>query len=222
MIVTIVIMTVVLSCWTLRGLLTACGAHQYSMLGTMRCPGNLFKLVKTSLSERKISYRIDILSLVHEYNVGFPQGSNSEPFFWNLVPNSLFELDLDQFVKLIAYSDDFALLIEAPNVYMCGRRAERALERIEEWAESHKLTFSPEKTVSVCFRKVCRLVRKRNSSTPPRMHFLGVSIKMVQSAKYLGVMIDSKLNGMAHVAYLKESVQIMSDQSVRSVEGAGI
>lgn len=144
------------------------------------------------------------MSLVNEYNVGCQQASNSEPFFWNLDPNSLFDLDLGHFVKLIAYSDDFALLIEAPNAYMCVRRVERALARIEEWAESHKLTFSPEKTASVYFRKVCRLGGKRNSSTPPRMHFLGVSIKMVQSAKYLGVMVDAKLNGMAlaHVAYV--------------------
>lgn len=61
-------------------------------LGRMRCPGNLFKLVKSFLSEWKVLYRTDITTLVHEYNVGCPQGSNYEPFFWNLVANSPLEL----------------------------------------------------------------------------------------------------------------------------------
>lgn len=58
-------------------------------------------------------------------------------------------------------------LIKAPIAYVCGRRAERALARIAEWAEFQKLTFFPEKTVAVYFRKVRSLSRKRILSTPP-------------------------------------------------------
>lgn len=75
-------------------------------------------MVKSFLSERKVLYLRDISTLVHEYKVGCPQGSNSGPFFWNLVANLLLELDLGRFVKLIAYTDDFALLIEATHAYV--------------------------------------------------------------------------------------------------------
>lgn len=53
----------------------------FAALGKMRCPRNLFKLVKSFLSERKVSYRTKVLSLLREYNVGCPQVSNSGPFF---------------------------------------------------------------------------------------------------------------------------------------------
>lgn len=51
-----------------------------------------------------------------------------------------------------------------------------------------------------------RFGRRRNPSTDPRMHFLGVHFKTVSSARYLGVMVDAKLNGMTHVVYIRESM----------------
>lgn len=53
----------------------------FDALGRMRCPRNLFNLVKSFLSERKVKYRTEILFLIHEYNVSCPQASNSSPFF---------------------------------------------------------------------------------------------------------------------------------------------
>lgn len=111
---------------------------------------------------------------------------------------------MGQFVKPIAYSADFSLLIEAPNSSTCDRRAERALVKIAEWDASQKLTFSPEKTAAVYFRKARRLGIKRKLSTPPHMHFIGVSIKAVQFAWHLSIVVNAKLNGMAHVAYVEE------------------
>lgn len=166
----------------------------------MGCLRNLFKLVKNSLSEWKVLYHSEVSTMVHEYNVGCPQGSNFGPFFRNLVANSLLELDLRRLIKLIVYADHFILLIEAPNAYQYGRKAEQALARIARWAESHRLTFFAEKTTSICFRNIRQMDQMRNPSTPPRTRFLGSYVKPVQSSKYLGVVVDEKLNGMAHVA----------------------
>lgn len=40
----------------------------------------------------------------------------------------------------------------------------------------------------------------------PCINFLAISIQTAQSARYLGVIVDTKLNGMTHVAYIKESI----------------
>lgn len=80
------------------------------------------------------------------------------------------------------------------------------LKFICECAEVHKISFSAEKIVAAYFRKTRRFGRRRNPSTDPRMHFLGVPVKTVSSARYLGVMVNAKLNSMTHVVYIRESV----------------
>lgn len=40
----------------------------------------------------------------------------------------------------------------------------------------------------------------------PCIHFLAISIQTAQSARYLGVIVGTNLNGMTHVAYIKESI----------------
>lgn len=174
----------------------------------MRCPRNWYRLVRDYLSNRTVVYRTATMNLERHYDRGAPQDSNSGPFLSNLIANSLLELDLWEFVKIIAYADDFTLLIEAPIAYQCRRKASAALERIATWAELQKLTFSAEKTVMVYFRKKCRLGSYRwNPSTAPRILFLGRAIKALLASRYLGVMVDDKLNVMTHCAYIKQSLE---------------
>lgn len=90
-------------------------------LSNLRCPKNFFHLLRSFLSERKVVYRTEISSLEWECNVGCPQVSNSGPFFWSVIANTLLDLDLGECVKIIAYANDFGLLIEAPNAYQYSR-----------------------------------------------------------------------------------------------------
>lgn len=145
----------------------------YSQLGNMGCPRNMYRLVRSFLSERSVLYRTAFSPLERQYDKGWLQGYNSGPFFWNMVANSLLELDLGECVRIIAYADDLAITVEAPNAFICGRMANVTLEKIERWAELQKLTFSAEKSVSVYFRKMRRMGRKRNPMSDPLMIFLG-------------------------------------------------
>lgn len=47
---------------------------------------------------------------------------------------------------------------------------------------------------------------KRNSKMALCVSFVGKSIKAQKSARYLGIMVDDKLNGMAHCVYVKQSL----------------
>lgn len=97
-----------------------------------------------------------------------------------------FELDLGEFVRVIAYEYDFGLLIEALNTYQCSHRANIALARIAERSEQHKLTFSAEKTIAIYFRNLRRLGRRRNPSTTPRKPFIGVPVEREVSWRHDG------------------------------------
>lgn len=55
--------------------------------------------------------------------------------------NSLLEFDLGEFVQIIAYADDFAVFIKAPNAYICSRRKNIALEMISKWTQLYELAF---------------------------------------------------------------------------------
>lgn len=48
--------------------------------------------------------------------------------------------------------------------------------------------------------------RTRNPLTKPLMHFLGNSVKCEQNACYFSVAADAKLNGLAHLEYIKQSI----------------
>lgn len=63
-------------------------------------------------------------------------------------------------MKLIVNAEDFALLIEAPNAYQCGKIAEQELARIARLSESHSLTFFVLKITSIYFRKLRCTSRK--------------------------------------------------------------
>lgn len=78
--------------------------------------------------------------------------------------------------------------------------------RVAKWTELQKLTINAEKTISIYFREMWKMWRKGNPKTNPGMTYLGKSFKMASPVKYLGVMIDRKLNVMAHCANLKESL----------------
>lgn len=81
----------------------------YAQLRRMGCLKNIYRLVISFLSNRSVLCRAAVMFLERQYDKGCPQGLNSGPFFWNQVVNSLPQLDLEEYVKVIAYADDFGI-----------------------------------------------------------------------------------------------------------------
>ncbi|GBN34567.1 hypothetical protein AVEN_59594-1 [Araneus ventricosus] len=77
------------------------------------CPRNLFSIISSFLSDRWISFSYGNSSLLHGYNVGCPQGSNSGPLLWLLVVDEALNISFDQSTKALAYADDIYLFVEA-------------------------------------------------------------------------------------------------------------
>lgn len=127
----------------------------------MQCPKKLFHLVSVYFLRGRLC-KTEITFLEQGYNGDCPQGS----FFWNLIANTLLELDLGEFVKIIVYADDFGLRVFlAPNAYQCSRRKNVALEKNAQWAVEQRLDYSGYKVFAVYFRKPRRLGRRRGHST---------------------------------------------------------
>ena len=69
----------------------------------------------------------------------------------------------------------------------------QALHTVEIWCGRNSLTVNPSKTESILF------TRKRNVQTSVALRLFGTNIKRVNTVKYLGVVLDSKLNFNYHI-----------------------
>lgn len=93
-------------------------------------------------------------------------------------------------------SDIIEHLVEAPNAYLCGKRAQIALAKT---AVTETRFLSGEYNCDL-FPKNMQNELEEESIHYFSIRFLGNSIKTEKSPCYLGVIVDAKLNGMAHVA----------------------
>lgn len=139
------------------------------------------KLLSSYLHNRSQYTEIEGLkSTKLNLNFGVPQGSVLGPLLFLIYIN-----DLPQSVKFetILFADDTNFL----SVNMDNDMINAEMKKAEEWFSANALTIHPEKTSLLNF-KVEKL----------KLLVCGIEIPEVQSAKYVGILIDNKLNFKSH------------------------
>ena len=79
-------------------------------LKELKCPRNLFNLSRSYFSHRTASLRGNTLNIEKHVTMGCPQVSCSGPGFWNILYNSLLNLDFSHRTRIIAFADDLLVL----------------------------------------------------------------------------------------------------------------
>jgi hypothetical protein len=166
-----------------------------SELNRKKCPRNLFNLAKSYFTERKAKIWVLNTEVLREINIGCPQGSACGPMFWNISYNDLLEKDLPVNTDIISFADDTIIQIWAKTIADLESKANSTLEEIVRWAKDNKLKFNETKTV-------CVLYTRNLKFSQPRIFLNGHQLKISQSFKYLGIIIDSKLSWRSHVNYI--------------------
>ncbi|XP_050563196.1 uncharacterized protein LOC118276113 isoform X1 [Spodoptera frugiperda] len=158
-----------------------------------KCPKNLYAMVNSYLSERRVKVNFAGASSEKGTNKGCVQGSVGGPTFWNLILDSLLHRLTGEGVYCQAFADDVVLLFSNHRVSALEQSVNSALEIVAAWGVSNKLRFGASKTNAM-------LLTKRLVFEPPELFMTGTRINLVDEVKLLGLTIDRKLTFRSHIS----------------------
>jgi len=111
--------------------------------------------------------------------------------------DEIFRLDLPERVKLVGFADDVAVVTVAKHVYEIEATTNEAIARIKRWLSSMNLELADHKTEAL-------LITGRKKVETMTIQVGREQIKSGSKLKYLGVMLDNRLNFKSHVDYCSE------------------
>jgi len=132
-------------------------------------------------------------------SVGLPQGSVLGPMLYLLYVNDIAKIINNDNCKLRLFADD-------TNIFVCGRNKQEIETKIQNsllvlyhWFLDNELSLNIEKT---CFTVFSNYIKADNIS----LKLNNLKIPHVKSTKYLGVILDEKLNFKEHCLYIRNKL----------------
>ena len=93
----------------------------------------------------------------------------------------------------ILFADDTTVLIEGNNLDVIITSLNSELDRIKTWLKSNKLSLNVTKTHYMVFHHA-------------RLFINNSIVTQVSCSKFLGIILDNKLNWTSHIAYIKYKI----------------
>jgi hypothetical protein len=127
---------------------------------------------------------------------GVPRGDSSPVLFSlhvKVIPTP------SHHVRLAQYWDDTTLERTSRSPSLLVGYLEAYLGRLEHWIRDWRIDINDSKSTAVLFVKAARRIQK-----PRSVQFLGEPIEWVESARYLGLTLDTQLTWMTdtdHIGY---------------------
>lgn len=160
--------------------------------------------LKSYLSNRKQFVNINTNGINKKSDVrtlsrGIPQGSVMGPLLFNIFMIDFCELFNNTPHTHVNYADDNFVLILAKDYSSMQSVVSDLMSRIEQWALSNQQKLNMEKTNFILFRTV-------RQNIPPTILDDNDFVQLNNSVKFLGLVIDNKLNFDGHVSFLSKKL----------------
>ena len=147
------------------------------------------------LHNRKQYVNIDNASSEkHLIKYAVPQGSILGPTLFIVYINDLPEIS--KLAKFIFFADDANIIITGTTMIEIQEQASLLLKSIETWVRSNGMRINLKKTKYMVF------TNKFISNDPLELFLNETKIKITESERFLGVIMDSKLNWKTHISKL--------------------
>lgn len=162
-------------------------------LALRNCPTDLLGLLRSYLCNRTVELRGTFTQTTKSLTKGCPQGSILGPDLWNLVLDGLLRQLTTAHCAFVAYADDLIILLTENSRLHLEQTGQAMCDLVSLWFRTHHLTVSPTKTEMVTLRGQLR-------DRPPTIRLDGETIRMVRSARYLGVHLTHNFHLSEHLA----------------------
>jgi ribonuclease HI len=168
-------------------------------------PDNLIRLTDSFFTDRKVHLMHESLCQTRELNQGCPQGSVSGPSLWNILMDGIFEITSDPDVNIVCFADDTMIQVRAMSQQAAHRKAEQMISLAMDWCDEVRLKLNMDKTeVMLVPTKIRPEARSYADASDLTVTHNGIThtIKPVTKFKYLGVILDSRLNFADHINHI--------------------
>jgi hypothetical protein len=174
-------------------------------LTVLNFPSNLVKTISSYVDcpTFQTSFQ-SATSTCRGMRAGVVQGGLVSTVLFSLYVNEIPTLSLH--VELAQYADDTARGATSRSPSLLVGYLETYLDRLERWLRDWRIVINVSKSTAVLFVKAETRIQK-----PRAVLFLGQPIQWVETARYLGVTLDTQLTWSAHVNQVgKKAVQRLS------------
>lgn len=162
--------------------------------------GTVIKWFQSYLTERfqKTKYGCEV-SGEKETKFGVPQGSVLGPTLFSLYINDIKSAVKDCSINLFA--DDTLLYDSGKDIKVIENNLNKNLQMIDKWMSINSLKSNSSKSKCMLIKNV-----RSNINQNLNINMSGERLEQVVEMKYLGVIVDNKLNFKAHAQYICKKV----------------
>ena len=161
--------------------------------------GHILDWFKSYLNNRKQFTHINPTnSDLNSISCGVPQGSILGPLLFILYINDI--SNISHLMHTIPFADDTTILIKSDTASTAIISMNRELEKLSIWLTANKLSLNISKTHYMVFD------RGKEKTDQYSLFLNNILIDRVKYTKFLGVIIDEKLNWTHHISYIKNKI----------------
>lgn len=183
-------------------------------LSEMDVPDYLIRIIASYFEGRTLIYDTEAGPKTYNITGGVPQGSVLGPLLWNIMYNGVLKVRTDKETTIVGYADDIAIVVVAKKKSDVVHNCNQVIADIRLWLNNAGLQLAEQKTevVLMSSRKVVETIEIQVGNQ---------TIRSSPHLKYLGVILDHRLNFREHLTYAGDKAKRVGAALARLMPNIG-